>query len=101
MIFFLIFPNPFVFLPRFGASQAVALGLYPLTSMLNHACAGNVAHSFDLQHLGRPLLVVAATRPIAAGDECCYSYVPPHLPYAERAALLLKGYGFQLPPENA
>lgn len=78
--------------------QAVGLGLFPLTSMLNHACAGNVAHAFDTDPRRRPALVVTATQPLAAGDECCYSYVPPHLPHAERAALLLNGYGFRLPP---
>ena len=66
--------------------------------MLNHACRGNVRHAFEMKPGGRPTLVITAVRPIRVGDECCYSYVPPHLPYEERAALLLAGYGFQLPP---
>lgn len=71
--------------------------------MLNHACDGNVTHTFVTKPYGRPVLVITAIKPIEAGEECCYSYVPPHLSYEERAALLFKGYGFQLPPppENA
>ena len=71
--------------------------------MLNHACDGNVSHTFVMEPCSRPVLVITAIRPIEAGEECCYSYVPPHLPYEERAALLFKGYGFHLrpPPEDA
>ena len=49
----------------------------------------------------RPRLVVRATRALAAGEECCYRYVPPSLPREERAALLRKGYGFDLEPGGA
>ena len=48
---------------------------------------------------GRPALVVRAARRIAAGEECCYSYVPHGLPFGERARLLKQGYGFDLAPE--
>ena len=81
-----------------GAGRAVALALFPLVSMLNHACDGaageNCAHAFELARGERPRLVVRATRAIARGEECCYSYLPKALPLAERARLLDAAYGF-------
>ena len=79
---------------RRHATPQVALGLFPLISMLNHACEGNVEHAFELRRGARPRQRIVATAPIAAGDECCYSYLPPGLPLAERARLLLAAYGF-------
>lgn len=62
--------------------------------MLNHADDFNCDHSFQVELGKQPILVVRATRAISAGDECCYSYVPPHLSLEDRRLLLKKTYGF-------
>ncbi|KAF2860849.1 SET domain-containing protein [Piedraia hortae CBS 480.64] len=45
-------------------------GVYPLASYFNHSCRPNVSK----QRVGRGWVFTAA-RPIAAGEECCISYI--------------------------
>ena len=77
--------------------RPVALGLFPLVSMLNHSCAPshNAEHFFSVTPGHRPLLQMRATRDLIHGEEVNYSYLPHHLDYAKRRETLLKGYGFE------
>jgi [histone H3]-lysine4/36 N-trimethyltransferase SMYD len=82
--------------------QPVALGLFPLVSMLNHSCDFNAEHRFSWTSLSSstsqnktvPKLQIIAAKDIAEGEEICYSYIPHDLDTASRQAILKKTYGF-------
>jgi len=73
----------------------VALGLFPLTSMLNHSCDPNAAHYFVRQNNTPPELVFVAIRDIRVGEEVCYSYIPLYQSTASRNEQLNACYGFK------
>ncbi|KAJ4455862.1 putative SET and MYND domain-containing protein [Paratrimastix pyriformis] len=67
-----------------------AIGLFPRMSLFNHSCRPNCAF------FSRGTTLCARTiEPICAGDELCFSYVPPTHPRAARQEALTQAYGFQ------
>lgn len=72
----------------------MALGLFPMTSMLNHSCAPNCYHSFRVRQGEQPVLIMRALRDISAGEELCYNYVPLYQSTAMRQTQLLSAYSF-------
>eukprot|EP01036_Dinobryon_divergens_P031499 gene31499-40907_t len=83
----------------------VALGLFPLVSMLNHSCQPNCIKYFDFcgdfglasATEGKkrpPRLVIRPMRTIAEGEELVYSYVPLYQSTAVRRGQLEHSYGF-------
>ena len=54
-----------------SSNSTIGLGLFPLTSILNHSCSPNAA--FSPASGGR--MIVRALRDIAAGEEICVHYV--------------------------
>mmetsp|Transcript_41317 Transcript_41317/g.53324 ORF Transcript_41317/g.53324 Transcript_41317/m.53324 type:complete len:334 (+) Transcript_41317:75-1076(+) len=79
-----------------SSGSVIGLGLFPLVSMLNHACDFNCDHEFIFNQGEKPRLIIKAVKNIRKGEECCYSYVPPQLPLAERRDLLKQGYGIDI-----
>lgn len=75
--------------------QPVALGLFPLTCMMNHSCVPNCAHYFVVTPAARPQLVMVAVEDIAEGVELTYSYSPLYQSTAERQSKLMAAYGFR------
>eukprot|EP00658_Telonema_sp_P-2_P040714 TRINITY_DN29110_c0_g1_i1.p2 TRINITY_DN29110_c0_g1~~TRINITY_DN29110_c0_g1_i1.p2 ORF type:complete len:241 (-),score=45.65 TRINITY_DN29110_c0_g1_i1:129-851(-) len=76
-----------------GTGKSVALGVYPAGCYANHSCDPNVA----ISHVGDGrALVMRALRPIAQGEELCYSYLAElYQPRAARHEALQKGYYFE------
>lgn len=74
--------------------QAVSLGLFPMTSMMNHSCDPNSFHSFCLRPNAPPVLTMRALKHISSGEELCYSYVPLYQSTAMRQAQLASAYSF-------
>lgn len=74
--------------------RAIGLGLFPFTSMLNHSCAPNCAHYFDITANGIPKLIMRATKDILPGSEICYSYVSLYSSAITRRLKLQKAYQF-------
>lgn len=72
----------------------IALGLFPLTSMLNHSCEPNCAHTFSCSPGRPPRLVMRAIRDISAGEECQYNYIPLYASTATRRNSLKPCYSF-------
>lgn len=73
---------------------ALAVGFFPMTSMLNHSCRPNCTHYF-VSGVGKsPKLVMRALQDIEEGEEIVYSYVPLYKSTAERKALLRRAYAF-------
>lgn len=76
----------------------VALGLFPLVSMLNHSCQPNCIKYFDFcaseEQVRPPRLVIRPMRTIAEGEELVYSYVPLYQSTAVRRDQLQHSYGF-------
>jgi SET domain len=77
-----------------GEGRPVALGLFPLTSMMNHSCAPNCMHQFLITPGRPPRLVMKAITPIKTGDELCYSYVNLYQSTTSRRDQLFKAYSF-------
>jgi hypothetical protein len=75
-------------------NDAVGLGLFPLTSLINHDCKPNVTHYFVVEEGKAPLLVVRAIAAIAPGEELVYSYVPLYQSTKARREQLHDVYGF-------
>lgn len=73
---------------------AVALGLFPLTSMLNHSCVPNCAHSFDIRPGQRPKLVMRTIRACEAGEQLTYNYCRLYASTHTRRAQLEHCYSF-------
>ena len=79
-----------------GAERArcrAGIGIYPLGSLLNHACAPNAAQRFD----GRTLQF-QVIRPIRAGQEVTVPYVDLAMTRAERRLCLSQRYFFDIGP---
>ena len=76
------------------AGQAVTLGIFPMTCMMNHSCTPNTEHHFELAIGKPPQLVMRALQDIEEGTELCYSYVPLFQSTAVRGNLLRKAYSF-------
>ena len=76
------------------ADNPVALGLFPRTSMLNHSCVPNCAHSFLLEPGRPPRLVMRTIRDVSAGEELCYNYTPLYASTQARRAALEQCYSF-------
>ena len=84
----------------------IALGLFPLVSMLNHSCQPNCVKHFDFcenfDHVNTssgggkrpPRLVIRPMRTILDGEELVYSYVPLYQSTEARKAQLQHSYGF-------
>lgn len=75
--------------------RGLAIGLFPMTSMLNHSCEPNCSHSFVLSDNINPSLVMRCLRDIESGEELCYSYVHLYQSTAARQQQLLSTYCFQ------
>lgn len=75
--------------------RAIGLGLFPFTSMLNHSCAPNCAHHYEITKNGSPKLIMRAIKDIDPGSEICYSYVSLYSSTTTRRLKLLKAYSFQ------
>ena len=73
---------------------AVALGLFPMTSMINHSCTPNAVHSFQLTSGECPRLIMHAISDIAVETEICYSYVQLYQSTAVRKDQLRSAYSF-------
>jgi hypothetical protein len=52
-------------------------GFFPMAALINHACQPNVTYAGSRWDEGEefPTFSFRATRPIRAGEECCYPYV--------------------------
>jgi SET domain len=77
-----------------GGAAAVALGLFPLTSMLNHSCVPNCAHSFLIRPGQRPKLVMRTIRACEAGEQLTYNYCRLYASTSTRRAQLERCYSF-------
>jgi hypothetical protein len=75
-------------------SRPVALGLFLMTSMMNHNCVPNAAHHFLVRKGYRPRLLMRALSFINVGDEITYSYVPLYQSTSVRKKQLSDAYGF-------
>ena len=75
--------------------RAIGLGLFPYTSMLNHNCAPNCAHHYEITNNGIPKLIMRAIKDIEPGSEICYSYVNLYSSTTTRRLKLEKAYSFQ------
>ena len=76
------------------SGKALALGFFPLTSMLNHSCRPNCAHSFLLQPGRPPQLIMKTIRDVEVGEELVYSYVPLYASTSTRRQALERCYSF-------
>lgn len=79
---------------RAPSGESIGIGLFPTTSMMNHSCVPNCAHSFSLSQSGPPRLLMRAITDVAVGEELCYSYVPLYQSTAQRLAQLSAAYSF-------
>jgi hypothetical protein len=75
-------------------SKAIALGLFPYTSMMNHSCRPNCIKLFLIQPNCPPKLIMRAIRDIDKGEELCYSYVNLYQSTECRREQLTKAYSF-------
>ena len=74
--------------------KAVALGLFPLTSMMNHSCSPNCIHRFLIEPGRPPRLIMRAIEHIQKGTELCYSYVNLYQSTTARQSQLSAAYSF-------
>lgn len=78
----------------------IGLGLFPLTSLMNHSCNPNCVHHFSLSTAipntarSTPKLVMRALKDIKAGEELTYSYVDLYQSTASRRQQLRHAYFF-------
>lgn len=77
-----------------SGAAGIALGIFPLTSMMNHSCSPNCSHRFHLEPGKPPRLVMRAIANIDKGDELCYSYVNLYQSTAARREQLQNAYSF-------
>ena len=76
---------------------AVGLGLFPLTSMMNHSCRPNCLHQFVFETGRPPRLLMKAITHVAVGEEMLYSYVPLYQSTTARKHQLYNAYSFDCP----
>lgn len=69
---------------------SAGVGVYPLTSMINHSCYPNCAMIFD-----GSTITVRCIRPIQPGEEVTVSYLDVCLPWEKRQDELARRYFFQ------
>jgi hypothetical protein len=79
--------------------RPIGLGLFPMTSMLNHSCYPNCAHNFVFSAATAsqsrvPRLVMKTIQPVKAGEELCYSYIPLYASTVVRRQKLFSAYSF-------
>ena len=77
------------------SEEVMGLGLFPMTSMINHSCQANCAHYFMTGNKQSPKVVMRALKDIEVGEELCYSYVALFQSTAARRATLLRSYQFE------
>lgn len=65
------------------------LGIYPLAAMINHSCVSNATRTYSNE-----VMIVHASKNIAAGSEIVWSYIPPTRPLIDRRRALKKRHGF-------
>lgn len=65
------------------------LGIYPLAAMLNHSCTPNAIRTYSNE-----TMIVHASKPIPAGSEVVWSYIPPTQIFTERRRALKRRHGF-------
>ena len=75
--------------------EVVGLGLFPMTSMINHACQANCVHYFLTGKKRSPKLVMRAIKDIEEGEELMYSYVMLYNSTVTRRKNLLRTYQFE------
>jgi hypothetical protein len=86
-------------------SSDIGLGLFPFTSLLNHSCAPNCFHSYDLHNssinitskehiISPPTMIIRALCDIHIGDEICYNYIPLYQSTETRQGQLSRAYCF-------
>ena len=74
---------------------AVGLGLFPMTSMMNHSCRPNCLHQFVFETGRPPRLLMKAITHVAVGEEMLYSYVPLYQSTPARKQQLYSAYSFE------
>lgn len=74
--------------------RPVALGIFPLTSMMNHSCVPNCSHYFITRQGCSPRLIMRAFKDVKKDEELVYSYVPQYDSRSSRQELLRQAYGF-------
>lgn len=74
--------------------RAVGLGLFPMTSMMNHSCSPNCVHQFLIEVGRPPRLIMRAVADITLGEELVYSYVNLYQSTQIRQAQLYSAYSF-------
>lgn len=74
--------------------RPIMLGLFPMTSMINHSCVPNCAHYFVFENGRTPRLVMRAVKDVSIGEEICYSYVPLYQSTSARQQQLQGAYSF-------
>ena len=76
-------------------AAAVGLGLFPMTSMMNHSCRPNCLHQFVFETGRPPRLLMKVIAPVAVGEEMLYSYVPLYQSTTARKQQLYAAYSFE------
>lgn len=79
-----------------SSKNEIALGLFPMVSMLNHSCTPNCYQSYyiDPQNHSPPSLLIRALCDISIGDEICYNYIPLYQSTDIRQGQLFRAYSF-------
>lgn len=72
-------------------SSISATSMLQIGNCMNHSCSPNVVAACG--HTDNKIQFIAC-RNIKKGDEICRSYIDETLPYAKRAVILKKEYGF-------
>lgn len=78
-----------------SGEEVMGLGLFPMTSMINHSCQANCAHYFVTGNRQSPKVVMRAVKDIEVGEELCYSYVALYQSTTARRAALQRSYQFE------
>ena len=74
--------------------RPLSLGIFPLTSMMNHSCLPNCAHYFVVKKGQPPKIVMRCIKAVRRGEELTYTYVGLYEATVERQAKLRAAYGF-------
>ncbi|EFA80942.1 SET domain-containing protein [Heterostelium album PN500] len=73
-----------------AASTSSGIGLFYLTSFINHSCDPNCYLAFPTDHTAH----LTALKPLKAGDELLIAYGDPNKDYIDRQSHLFDNYGF-------